>query len=130
MTKTVAGKTWEILVFDWLVAGSHWETGEPTEELIYFLVAEDAEGNRFKHGHTFDRVEDAERLVARVCATSDWVGPEVSRYWKADRPAYGSEAYARNWRRYEAETELAEREAELGPDAFASLPLEMQLVLH
>ncbi len=102
----------------------------PCTRYYYFLSAINDDGLVYHHYHCFTNPDEAEALVRRVEAASDWVGPVVSRYWTFNRAAYGSPAYARNWRLYEAQTELAEREPELGPQgAFNSLPDCMKAAL-
>ncbi len=79
----------------------------PRGEIIrekFSAVAEDALGNRRGWGGSYDSLSEAEAAFLALA-------PPVP-FWEELRPCYGSEAYERNWREYEAE-EIA-REKELG----------------
>ncbi len=121
---------WEIGTASWLIKVGTDEDGEDVLKEVTFVTATNPEGTIYRHFVTFDAPEAAEALAARVTAAPSWVGPVSSPHWSFWRAMYGSVAYSRNWLYYEAETELSEREAELGPEAaFRSLPEAMQAAL-
>lgn len=56
---------------------------------VYYVVAQDARGNRLAHGHLTRDAAAADRLCWKISAAA-----QIDlRYWTPTRPAYGSEAY-------------------------------------
>jgi hypothetical protein len=125
--------TWTIDTSSWLVPARPDFEGivEPgASEEIFFVTATSEDGVIFRHFHNFWTAQEALDLAARVQAATAWTGPEDSAHWHFFRVMYGSAAYCRDWRRYEAETELAERVEELGHEAaYHSLPDAMKMAL-
>jgi hypothetical protein len=100
--------TYDIEVASDLYDAGKDEEGRPFYAEVYYVVAEDDDGNRLRHkvsfpgalrmeGHDFVAFHDvrkealakAERLAARVRAACLL----DSRYWSEIDPAYGSKAY-------------------------------------
>lgn len=111
-----ATTNWEVeIASDVYDAGQHPEDGSPLEGLSFYLVATAPNGRRFVHDKRFNspargwlaRTKVAvETLFARVQAAQaagEWAGPVGNAHWAEVDPAYGSEAYASNWREIEAE---------------------------
>ena len=69
---------------------------------VFFVVAEDAQGYRRTWGGSFKSEAAAESAYL-------YLAPPVFS-WDVDRPCYGSEAYARNWRKYEADQIAREKD--------------------
>lgn len=96
--------------------GQHDEDGSDITGTVFYVTATRPNGQRFVHAHTFGPVTrnrqdavlaEAQRLADRVVAAQaagKWNGPNA--HWTEVQPAYGSEAYAANWREY-AEADAA-----------------------
>ena len=83
------------------------DMSNPNGDIIqerFYMVAEDAKGNRRTWGGMYDSPEAAEAAYA-------FLAPTVA-LWEEMRPTYGSEAYAANWQEFQADDERREREAE------------------
>jgi hypothetical protein len=102
---------WTIELRDELrVVGHNHEMADydnPRGEIIrirYSVIATDDEGHRRFWDGGFETPEDAELAYALFA-------PPVE-LWEVVRPAYGSQAYAANWREYEADEIARERDQE------------------
>ena len=95
------------------------EDGEPLEHDAVSVVVENERGGRFAHSHVFKGHElgrekahaEAVRLMARIqvaMAEGRFRPPEFNPHWNAIQPCYGSKAYAAEWRKWSAQSELAE----------------------
>ena len=111
--------TWSIsFPSDFVVVGFDSECADmdnPRGEIIrerFYIVAEDAKGNRRLWGGLYDTPEAAEAAYA-------FLAPAVSN-WEATRPCYGSEAWT-------PEVDAAEVEAELAADDFDMFEPELQM---
>ena len=92
----------------------------------FYVIAEAPDGRRWRHERTFSGEgaarrafagEQAERLrgtIEQAIDHGNWKGPKGNAHWTEIRPAYGSPAYAANWRAYAAQDELAEGNFEPG----------------
>ena len=99
----------------------------------FYVIAETPEGKRFRHNHTFagegrqarTKAElDGARFLDVIEAarlSGKWAGPLATGHWREIQPCYGSEAYARDWRAYQAADALADGEFEPGSAREASL---------
>lgn len=125
---------------EWTIGSSSWlllDTSEIEDDYpgrtkeVFFVTAATDDGIVYSHFTAFATQEAADTLADRVrAAIATWTGPLDNPHWRYFRTEYGSPAYVRNWRRLEAQAELAEREAELGPQAaYDSLPTVMQAAL-
>ena len=106
---------WEVEVASDVYDAGTSEDGEMMEGLSFYLVATAPNGRRFVHNKRFnspargwlDRTKTAvAALLARVLAAQGadaWQGPVGNTAWTESDPAYGSEAYASNWRAIEAD---------------------------
>jgi hypothetical protein len=101
----------------------HDEDGSPVEFEALTVVVENERGGRFAHSHTFRGGElgrekaraEAIRLMARVqvaMAEGRFRPPEFNPHWNPIQPCYGSQAYAGEWRKWEARNELADENYE------------------
>jgi hypothetical protein len=131
-TNTVTALLWTIATYMWLVPDTSEiedDDGSPRTKDVFFVVAISHDGVVYRHYYTFDTQERADSLMDRI-KNASWSSPLNSPHWSFFRVEYGSEAYARDWRRYEAETELAERTTEVGPHAaYDSLSDNMKMAL-
>ena len=95
--------------------GEYADMDNPTGAIIcerFYILAEDAKGNRRIWGDLYDSPEAAEAAYA-------FLAPAVSN-WEATRPCYGSEAWT-------PEVDAAEVEAELAADDFDMFEPELQM---
>lgn len=76
----------------------------------WFIQAEDELGYRYQFGGLYRTREAAERSYLMYA-------PAVE-LWDEVEPCYGSEAYARNWREYEANQIVREREEDYQRERF------------
>jgi hypothetical protein len=117
---------------DLYVAGRT-EDGEDYTAEVYFVVAEDARGNRWRHHASFPGAgtpeydeegfgpyfadvresakAEADKLLARIVAAG---GRIDLAHWSEDRPAYGSAAYQAYGAFNDWYEEQVERHAETG----------------
>ena len=81
---------------------------------IYHVSVQNTHGDRWVHRHSFGRDgKGAERFAARLNRYLDAGGMlNLAAHWEETRPLYGSDAYAANWRQYEADEIALEREEE------------------
>ncbi len=118
MDKTLEGKLEIEVGFDDVKAG-HNEDGEEVIAPLFFISATYPSGRRFVLNHTWGPVANAnnvDTIQAEVVAFSKriikaqdagiWKGPKFE--WSEIQPAYGSEAYAANWREYAAADDKAD----------------------
>lgn len=95
------------------------EDGEDLEHDAVSVVIENERGARWAHSHVFMGHEmgretahaEAVRLLARVqaaMAEGIFRPVEFNPHWNAIQPCYGSQAYAHEWRKWEATNELAD----------------------
>jgi len=85
-----------------IVAGGINEDGERCHYHVYYIVCELADGSRFMApGTTTDRraMERDLKSIENAC-NSESLNLEG---WDSIQPAYGSEAYAKDWNRWEFE---------------------------
>jgi hypothetical protein len=115
------------------VPAGHDEDGDVVCKDVYRVEAYDPDGHIYSHTAVLATAEAADRLGDRIRAAQaagTWAGPVDNRNWVFVRIVYGSIAYAADWRRHEAQTELMEREVELGyEEAVRSLPDCMKAAL-
>jgi hypothetical protein len=106
------------LMSDLYVKGTT-EDGEPVMHNAVSVVVENERGARWAHSHVFMGHErgaegariEATRMLANVVkamAEGRFRQPEFNPHWNVIQPAYGSQAYAGEWRKYAAEADLAE----------------------
>lgn len=96
----------------------------------HYVVVELPTGERWVHASLFrqhemdDAAAAVERLVDRVHAairSGTWAGPVGNTMWSSTQPCYGSEAYAKGWRRYAAQDDLADGNYDPGTEREAVL---------
>lgn len=100
---------WEIEVSSDLFATCHPEDGSPMDGEVFYVTATGPDGRRFAHNRRFvaefssqrqAAIVAVEQLAQKIRAASTWKGPESNPHWIEIQPAYGSQAYAANWREY------------------------------
>ena len=81
--------------------GESWER----EHEAFYVVAEDAKGNRYAHFHSWTtqemsqsdakwKAEEFANKVRKAQMKGAWAGPDMNNgLWRSIQPAYGSEAY-------------------------------------
>jgi len=95
------------------------EDGEPLMHKATSVVVENERGARWAHSHVFLGHElggeaahaGAVRLmgnVVKAMAEGRFRPPEFNPHWNVIQPAYGSQAYAGEWRKWSAQSELDE----------------------
>lgn len=124
---------WVLAICSWLVPDTSEredDDGSPRTKEIFFVTAATEDGVVYRHFETFDSYELADTLASRIFAQAAvWSGALHNPNWRYFRTEYGSQAHCNNWRFLEAEMELADREAELGAEAFETLSDEMKMTL-
>jgi hypothetical protein len=95
------------------------EDGEALEHDAVSVVVENERGGRWAHnvvfmGHELGREKanaEGVRMMGRIAvamAEGRFRPPQFNPHWNAIQPCYGSAQYAAEWRKYDAQADLAE----------------------
>jgi hypothetical protein len=98
------------LASDTMFFGNHWEDGEPIFGMVFYVLAQMADGTRYRHFHNYtskvktfdnqelvwfwaDRYEEAKEAAERFFERVKAKGTINRENWVETYPVYGSDAY-------------------------------------
>lgn len=121
----ITNMTYQIEIASDLFEVVHPEDGSIMDGEAFYLQAINEDGRRFIHHQRFvsewrsqraATIASVERYLEKVqtAQLKGWKGPENNENWTETTPAYGSWAYQCNWRKYAAQSDLAEGNFEPG----------------